>query len=551
MMGRDVVATTLRQRARGIRVPVTAAWGAALAAALVASVGVTPAAAQSGPVTVTITLNITATATVDVAKVQAATKSAIGSMLSQRANVITSSGPDTARMHSRLSGGTLFGDDGDAGGGGGGPAAGLGGGPALGGGIGGRSGGFGGGGSGNGNAFGLQGYGYGGPSGRIGMLDRLERRDGITAQSGLDGAFGLPHGFAREVPIDERNRRSAASGFMFSGSADDNYGRFSFAISLSRLRAAAEAEEQQKRASLGPLPNTTSTQLGSAEPDARGGARPGEIGLTSRSGTQRAASRPAAFDLWVEGRSSYYRSDLAGDRRQGHAAVLSTGADYLVMPGLLVGALVSFDWMSDGSETGQLRNRDGRGWMAGPYVSARLTRNLYFDARAAWGRSSNEIDPLGAYVDQFETTRALASAKLTGDWSLDAWRFRPSAEVIYFTEKQLDYKNAIGIDIAAQTFSLGRAMFGPEIGYRMLLADDSVLEPFVGIKGVWDFSRTEQTTAAGTPVAADTLRGRIEAGVSWRAPSGISVRATGAYDGLGTSGYQAYQGQARLVVPLQ
>ena len=214
------------------------------------------------------------------------------------------------------------------------------------------------------------------------------------------------------------------------------------------------------------------------------------------------------------------------------------------------------DWMADSnsgstSTTGS-QARDGRGWMAGPYLAARLTPNLYFDTRAAWGRSTNHVDPLGFYVDTFTASRALAAAKLTGDWTWGQLRVRPSAEVIWFRETQAAYENALGIAIASKAFNLGRAVFGPEVGYRWDFTDKSMIEPFVGLKGVWDFARTQETTAAGgEPIGNAGIRGRLEGGVTFRTPADISLRATGAYDGIGASGYRAVQGQAKVVVPLQ
>jgi outer membrane autotransporter protein len=188
--------------------------------------------------------------------------------------------------------------------------------------------------------------------------------------------------------------------------------------------------------------------------------------------------------------------------------------------------------------------------MAGPYLSAQLTSNLFFDARAQWGRSNNHIDPLGAYTDSFDTNRSLAAAKLTGRWTYGAITFQPSAEVIYFTERQKAYTNAIGIGIDSQTVNLGRLMFGPEVSYRMPFGDGGVLEPFIGLKAVWDFTGSNQTTAAGEPVGHDELRGRIETGATLRTPSGISLRAMGSYDGIGDSHFHAWQGRATVVVPL-
>lgn len=92
--------------------------------------------------------------------------------------------------------------------------------------------------------------------------------------------------------------------------------------------------------------------------------------------------------------------------------MISTSADMLVRPGLLVGFMGQIDWMADRSTT-LSQDCDGRGWMAGPYLSAPLMPHLYFDARASWGRSTNRVGPIGAFTDTFLTARALASAKLT------------------------------------------------------------------------------------------------------------------------------------------
>jgi predicted regulator of Ras-like GTPase activity (Roadblock/LC7/MglB family) len=65
----------------------------------------------------------------------------------------------------------------------------------------------------------------------------------------------------------------------------------------------------------------------------------------------------------------------------------------------------------------ELGYRDaGNGWMVGPYVGIQLSKNLIFDARAAWGQSDNQVNPIGLYTDSFSTDRMLARANLTGNW---------------------------------------------------------------------------------------------------------------------------------------
>ena len=305
--------------------------------------------------------------------------------------------------------------------------------------------------------------------------------------------------------------------FQFSGSADNGVGNFNFATSLSKIREAAQAKETANLAGSGQAPASNGT----------------------------ASSK---FDIWFEGQSSYFTSNNLGGQRQGHSGVLYSGVDAIIAPGVAVGMLVQHDWIADSSSTlGQ--NRDGAGWMAGPYIGLRLTPNLYFDARYARGSAINHVDPIGAYVDTFSSTRELASGRLTGDWKRGNWTFRPSAEIVYYTERQRAYVNQIGIAIPETRVSLGRATFGPEVAYKFKLQNGAILEPYVALKGVYDFSADSQASSSGTP-AANTITGRLEAGASYKFDNGISVRASGAYDGIGSATYRAKQGQAFVIVPL-
>lgn len=98
---------------------------------------------------------------------------------------------------------------------------------------------------------------------------------------------------------------------------------------------------------------------------------------------------------------------------------------------------------------------------------------------------------------------------------------------------------------------LGRLTVGPEFSYRFALPDKATFEPFIGLKGVWDFAKAIDATVDGAPVGRDALRGRLELGATFKSSSGPSVRAQGSYDGIGDSGLKSWQGRATVVVPLQ
>lgn len=435
---------------------------------------------------------ITTTVKIDAEAIRRATASAIKGFMSNRANAIASSGPDTGRLHDRL-GQPLFGGtaDPDA-------PAGLGG-PRQ--------------------------DGVATPRPQPLMLDQTQPGSPAASLGNRDALTRDREALTREARGEGGSRYADRTGF--TGAAEDGVGRFAFATSLAKMRAAAAAEQAQK--------DTPSAPDGLMALGLGGPSRP-------------AAPPPSRFDIWAEGAFSYYSHDRLDGKRQGHAGLFFAGADYVVMPGLLAGIMLQIDRVEEASSVAT-RSASGTGWMAGPYISARLSQHVYFDARTLWGRSQNDIDPLGAYIDTFETSRALASAKLTGKWAYGALSFRPSAELIYFKEQSHAYTNAIGIGIDGQQFALGRLAIGPEAAYTMKLGDERTLEPFVGLKGVWDFAKTTQATAAGEPVGGNDARARVEAGATLRSPSGLSFRALGSYDGIGDDNFQAWSGRATVVVP--
>jgi uncharacterized membrane protein len=258
---------------------------------------------------------------------------------------------------------------------------------------------------------------------------------------------------------------------------------------------------------------------------------------------------PPPFDVWVEAHYSHFLDDSGDLDSKGDFGLVYLGADYLLTPAVLVGALVQMDWLKEASGTNG-SEVEGTGFMAGPYLSARITPHLLFDARAAWGLSDNTIDPFGLYEDDFSTNRWLANARLTGTWNFGNFRISPSLGVTYVEEEQQSYMDSVGVFIPGQTVSLGRVAFGPEFAYRMLGPDGLVFEPQLSVTGLWDFDSPEQSTTSGF-VAGDDLRARLQAGLQATAPGGASMRVTGTVDGIGAEDFDSLGGQVWISIPLR
>ena len=110
--------------------------------------------------------------------------------------------------------------------------------------------------------------------------------------------------------------------------------------------------------------------------------------------------------------------------------------------------------------------------MLGPYATIRLTEHMFWQARAAWGRSSNEVSPFQTYTDKFETDRWLVSSTLTGRWSFGPWVLKPSASVAYMEDGARSYIDTFGVVIPDVKTRLGQAKAGPEVGYRYQVNPD-------------------------------------------------------------------------------
>ncbi|MGL4395247.1 MAG: DUF7507 domain-containing protein, partial [Hyphomicrobium sp.] len=332
-----------------------------------------------------------------------------------------------------------------------------------------------------------------------------------------------------------------------TGDGDDGNGSVSVKTSLSQiLGARAKPDASGSDTNLGNTANGDSAMR-------LGGSNTGDA-EREEDGTRSAAASPAAtpppFDIWIEANYQRWRDrdDTLG--RSGDLAVATLGADVTIAPGLIVGALLQTDFMTDHSDD-LATDINGNGWMAGPYIAMQLSEHLYLDARAAYGQSDNTIKPFATYTDHFETDRFLARATLTGSWNIGALRITPSAGLIYIEETQSAYVDTLGLTVAEQSAKLGRLTFGPEVAYAIPLGDGGSLEPHAALTGMWDFEASGQRVAGEFLSRSDDLRMKVEGGVTYHGPEGASLRAALSYDGIGSDDVKALGGQLSVNVPLE
>ncbi|MAK61226.1 MAG: hypothetical protein CMK09_09635 [Ponticaulis sp.] len=264
------------------------------------------------------------------------------------------------------------------------------------------------------------------------------------------------------------------------------------------------------------------------------------------------------WDVWLSANYSSVSDDRAGDLSESEFGIVQMGADWQVSEGRLFGVMLQRDWMDDVSEdiaarAGAVRGArvGGSGWMAGPYMVQQVREGVWLDAIAMYGASSNTVDPLGLYEDEFDTERYLLRVNLTGEWRQGGWRVRPAASLSHFEETQSAYTDSLGIHIPAQTITVGRFEAGPEVAYRFDHGTEGWWEPVVGLTGVWDYNPATLLDENGGLVGSGDVRADARFGVQGEFWGGAILRFTADVSGLGDGDFEARSARLEIRIGLQ
>ncbi len=253
------------------------------------------------------------------------------------------------------------------------------------------------------------------------------------------------------------------------------------------------------------------------------------------------------WDAWFEAKYKKFNdSDSSGN-----FAVAYFGADFLLNENVLLGAVLQIDRMEEASTT-VASEVDGIGWMVGPYMTARLRPNLYFDARIAAGKSTNSISPFGPtiYTDEFKTDRWLAMVNLTGEFTQGPWKIRPNASFAYYGEKQGAYTDSLGVAIPSQTIEMGQFKLGPTFEGFFEGGGGLQYRPIFTLEAVYNMGHTLGVTPTNPTPLSEGLRGRAEVGIAVTTEGGARLNFGASYDGLFRNDYETIGVTFDLTLPL-
>lgn len=244
----------------------------------------------------------------------------------------------------------------------------------------------------------------------------------------------------------------------------------------------------------------------------------------------------ATFDLKTDPNKSVW-AELKGssstlDSSDQNYVFGAIGSHVKLNDDLLLGAMLQFDR----SETTEgAAHQTSTGWLVGPYLVAKApTQPLYFEASVLFGRSENEVSPLGTYTDRYDSDRRLLNLGLTGEVKKKGVTLYPNVKLSHSSVSTDSYVDGLGNTIQSGKVSLTEGSFGIDAVIPQPSAAGE-LDLLIGVSGI-----VAQTTSSGAAATfgagADQNRARVDLG--FNLVNGAStLRFQVFHDGIAASGY--------------
>ncbi len=212
------------------------------------------------------------------------------------------------------------------------------------------------------------------------------------------------------------------------------------------------------------------------------------------------------FNIWIDGTFLAHNDKDINGGKWGSFAMLNVGADYLLTEKALLGLSFHYDHMTD--PTDEDADLKGNGWLAGPYASFEIGKNVFWNGSVFYGGSSNDINTQ-FWDGTFRTRRLFVDTSIEGQWHMgDDTTLSPKLRAVYFSEDVNDYsvKNSAGDTIGIDGFNEEqfRLSLGAEIARSFRLDSGSKLTPKLGLTG--GFSGMDGSGAFGSVTAGVSLK---------------------------------------------
>lgn len=224
------------------------------------------------------------------------------------------------------------------------------------------------------------------------------------------------------------------------------------------------------------------------------------------------------------------------------ATGVNMGLNYQVQPAIMLGALAQID-QSRAALAAPSTNLAEHGWMLGPTAKLQLGSGTSLNAQAAWGHADS--GDVGMAERGPSLPRKTMSAKLANTQTMGAWRFSPSISVKRAWDTAAVHEETSDVYLTS-TVASGRVDVGPEVAYRMDLANAAFLEPRIAFGSFWGLDGASALQAG----YAD-MRLKAEAGLTLGIADGTKVQLGGAIEEGTATTPDAWSGRLQMSVPLK
>jgi len=197
---------------------------------------------------------------------------------------------------------------------------------------------------------------------------------------------------------------------------------------------------------------------------------------------------------------------------------------------IILGSMVQIDRAEDPDN-----GASGDGWMVGPYLVVQApAQPLYFEGRLLYGKTSNDIKPIGTYTDTFRSERWLALLRMSGEYLVKDTTLMPLLEFAHGADQQNEYTDRLGNLISRQSVGLSSVEAGVDFSTPVQLRTGEDFRLTGGLSGV--YSQAEGMTSK---LVFEDLRGKTHLGLNYTVNRQSSMKVGAFYDGLG-SRYDSY-----------
>lgn len=210
--------------------------------------------------------------------------------------------------------------------------------------------------------------------------------------------------------------------------------------------------------------------------------------------------------------------------------LVAVGTHTFVGPDMIVGVMLQADQISASTASGTTSS-SGTGWLIGPYFASRAANDpLYFEGSLLYGGASNSVNT-GSVTGSFNSTRLLATLKVSGDVKYGEWTFSPHLDGAYTQENQSAYADSALSDVAARTISQGNLSLG--LGFARPVPSDRGQLTFRS-----DISAVA-IVASDDAVLNGSRSARVQVGFDYLAEDGSHLSLTVEHSGIGIDSYQS------------